>query len=248
MLHCLSNHGVPVQPLTVCCSFLPHFCSSVATFSGQRLCYAYLDRVRHPNLRLMRVPVFFKLCRLEGISFDLNTQVSLTPHELLHACTITTDRFDFTFCTVSSIFTARASPTSYTGPIHTLLTFTQVGIIFNLVDSPACGTVGMLSTGQSRQAALDKALEALKFIRRIVSCTLLSARFGLGSVWDALHHIAVAIALVATVVMSVPCGARQHHEWPGERDMFFFMLCVHLARRIHAPDTQGALPLKGTHF
>ncbi|CAM9710497.1 unnamed protein product [Hapterophycus canaliculatus] len=41
-----------------------------------RLHYVYLDHVRHPSLRSVRIPVFFKLCRLEGISFDLCTQVS----------------------------------------------------------------------------------------------------------------------------------------------------------------------------
>ncbi len=41
-----------------------------------RLHYMYLDHVHHPSLRSMRVPVFFKLCRLEGVSFDLCTQVS----------------------------------------------------------------------------------------------------------------------------------------------------------------------------
>eukprot|EP00903_Cladosiphon_okamuranus_P009520 g9070.t1 len=81
-----------------------------------RLHYVYLDHVHHPSLRSVRVPVFFKLCRLEGISFDL--------------------------CT-------------------------RVGTIFNLVDSLACGTVGVLITERSRQATLEKAHEALKFIRRI---------------------------------------------------------------------------------
>lgn len=46
-----------------------------ANLSG-RLHYIYLDHVHHPSLRSIRVPVFFKLCRLEGISFDLCTQVS----------------------------------------------------------------------------------------------------------------------------------------------------------------------------
>lgn len=41
-----------------------------------RLHYIYLDHVHHPSLRSIRVPVFFKLCRLEGISFDLCTQVN----------------------------------------------------------------------------------------------------------------------------------------------------------------------------
>lgn len=45
----------------------------------------------------------------------------------------------------------------------------QVGTIFNLVDSLACGTVGVLVTARSRQATLEKAQDALKFIRRIVS-------------------------------------------------------------------------------
>ncbi|CAM9628324.1 unnamed protein product [Ectocarpus fasciculatus] len=78
--------------------------------------YIYISQAHHPSLRSLRIPVFFKLCRLEGISFDLST---------------------------------------------------QVGTIFNLVDSLACGMVGVLVTAQSRQAALEKAQGALKFVRRM---------------------------------------------------------------------------------
>lgn len=45
----------------------------------------------------------------------------------------------------------------------------QVGTIFNLVDSLACGTVGVLVTARSRLATLEKAQDTLKFIRRLVS-------------------------------------------------------------------------------
>ncbi|CAN0557168.1 unnamed protein product [Ectocarpus sp. 12 AP-2014] len=81
-----------------------------------QLHYIYLSQAHHPSLRSLRIPVFFKLCRLEGISFDLST---------------------------------------------------QVGTIFNLMDSLACGMVGVLVTAQSRRAALEKAQGALKFVRRM---------------------------------------------------------------------------------
>lgn len=48
---------------------------ALLALSGQPKRYVYLDHVQHPSLRSIRVPVFFKLCRLEGISFDLGTQV-----------------------------------------------------------------------------------------------------------------------------------------------------------------------------
>jgi len=43
--------------------------------AGRSLQYVYLDHVRHPNLQSARLPTFFKLCRLESISFDLSTKV-----------------------------------------------------------------------------------------------------------------------------------------------------------------------------
>lgn len=43
--------------------------------AGQSLQYVYLDHVRHPNLQSARLSTFFKLCRLESISFDLATKV-----------------------------------------------------------------------------------------------------------------------------------------------------------------------------
>lgn len=52
---------------------------------------------------------------------------------------------------------------------HIYLSISQVGTIFNLVDSLACGIIGVLAIAESRQSSLDKALGALKFIRRMVS-------------------------------------------------------------------------------
>lgn len=51
--------------------------SILSITAGQRLHYVYLGHVRHPSLQSIRVSVFFKLCRLEGISFNLGTQVSV---------------------------------------------------------------------------------------------------------------------------------------------------------------------------
>ncbi|CAM9270894.1 unnamed protein product, partial [Scytosiphon promiscuus] len=93
-------------------------------FSVCRLHYVFLDRVHHPSLRSVRIPVFFKLCRLEGISFDLGT---------------------------------------------------QAGTIFNLVDSLASGVVGMLCTAQSQKAALERAQDSLKFIKRLAKERFVSA-------------------------------------------------------------------------
>lgn len=52
--------------------------------------------------------------------------------------------------------------------VHVLAAL-QVGTIINLVDCLFCGVVGILTTAQSRQAALDKAMNALRFIKRMVS-------------------------------------------------------------------------------
>lgn len=49
------------------------------------------------------------------------------------------------------------------------LSISQVGTIFNLVDSLTCGVIGILAIAESRQYSLDKAQGALKFIRRMVS-------------------------------------------------------------------------------
>ncbi|CAM9563669.1 unnamed protein product, partial [Choristocarpus tenellus] len=80
--------------------------------------YAYLDYVHQTGLGTIQLAAFFKLCRLEGISFDL--------------------------CS-------------------------QVGTIFNLVDTLVSGVVGMLTVASSKQAVLLKALNGLKFIKKIVS-------------------------------------------------------------------------------
>ena len=56
------------RTLTLC---HPHpFCADGS------LRYVYMDHVQHPNLKSLQIPVFFKLCRLEGISFDIATQVT----------------------------------------------------------------------------------------------------------------------------------------------------------------------------
>lgn len=49
------------------------------------------------------------------------------------------------------------------------LSTSQVGTIFNLVDNLTCGMIGVLVIAESRQTSLDKALGALKFVRRMVS-------------------------------------------------------------------------------
>lgn len=49
------------------------------------------------------------------------------------------------------------------------LSISQVGTIFNLVDSLACGMIGVLAIAESRQLSLGKALGALNFVRRMVS-------------------------------------------------------------------------------
>lgn len=52
---------------------------------------------------------------------------------------------------------------------HMYLSISQVGTIFNLVDSLACGMIGVLAIAESRQLSLGKALGALNFVRRMVS-------------------------------------------------------------------------------
>eukprot|EP00904_Undaria_pinnatifida_P000730 jgi/Undpi1/10658/HiC_scaffold_29.g13107.m1 len=44
----------------------------------------------------------------------------------------------------------------------------DVGTIFNLVDNLTCGMIGVLVIAESRQTSLDKALGALKFVRRMI--------------------------------------------------------------------------------
>lgn len=68
MLHTLPHQQPPL--------LIPVLLLTLRALPGQPKRYVYLDHVQHPSLRSLRVPVFFKLCRLEGISFDLGTQVS----------------------------------------------------------------------------------------------------------------------------------------------------------------------------
>lgn len=86
MLHIL-RHQQPTLLITV-------LLFTLHVLSGQPKRYVYLDHVQHPSLRSVRVPAFFKLCRLEGISFDLGTQVQSAT--LLIGSTTSFGELDFT--------------------------------------------------------------------------------------------------------------------------------------------------------
>ena len=139
-----------------------------------------MDHLQHPNLKSLQIPVFFKLCRLEGISFDIATQVTTgVPTFTINLCVNSCTTLDVGSLVYSSTFIEGFIQDPSKKNAHNAYGPGQVGTIVNIGGNIARGVVGILAISRSRKASQERAMCSLRFIRHIVSVDINAVQVGI---------------------------------------------------------------------